>query len=92
MRSVTVLKLGEEESVEIEFISSSNSAGNQIVIELEDDRPLSEIADMFEDREQLVRTDNLRPEIATTYTGYTELIEIRRNQANNRVRLTLKKP
>lgn len=92
MKSVTTLKLGENESVEIEFISSTARAGDQIVIELIDSRHLSEIADMFEGRSKLVRTDNIRPEIETTYTGYTELIDIRRNQTNGSVRLTLKKP
>ena len=92
MRSVTMLKLGEMESVEIEFISSTARAGAQIIIELIDSRPLSEIAGMFEDRPKIVRTDSVRPEIETTYTGYTELIDIRRNQADGSVRLTLKKP
>ena len=92
MKSVTMLKLSEMESVEIEFISSANRVGNQIVIELIDNRPLSEIAEQFEDRPEVVRTDSIRPEISTTYTGYTELIDIRRNQADGSVRLTLKKP
>lgn len=92
MKSVTTLKLGEMESVEVEFISSTARAGNQIVIELIDSRLLSEIADLFEDRPKLVRTDNIRPEIETIYTGYTELIDIRRNQEDGSVRLTLKKP
>ena len=92
MKSSTMLKLGEMESVEIEFISSVARVGDQIVIELIDSRPLSEIAGMFEDRQKLTRTDSIRPEIETTYTGYTELIDIRRNQANGSVRLTLRKP
>ena len=47
---------------------------------------------MFEDRPKIVRTDSIRQEIETIYTGYTELIDIRRNQADGSVRLTLKKP
>ena len=92
MRNVQSLKLSETENVEIESISALMREGRQIVIELIDKRPLSEIADMFEDRPKLVRTDSVRPEIETTYTGYTELIDIRRNQADGSVRLTLKKP
>lgn len=92
MKNVTMLNLGETENVEIEFISSTARAGDQIVIELIDSRPLSEIAGMFEGRQKLTRTDSIRPEIETIYTGYTELIDIRRNQANGSVRLTLKKP
>lgn len=92
MRNVQSLKLSETENVEIESISALMREGRQIVIELIDSRPLSEIADMFEDRPKLVRTDSVRPEIETTYTGYTELIDIRRNQTDGSVRLTLKKP
>ena len=91
MNSVTTLDLGGK-SYEIEFISTAAYAGNQIVIELMDDQPLSQIAADFEGRETITRTDTIRPEITTTYSGYTELIDIRRNQANGSVRLTLKKP
>ena len=91
MKSATMLDLGGM-SYEVEFISTANYAGNQIVIELEDDRLLSMIAEDFEGRKTITRTDTLRPEIATIYTGYTELIEIRRNQANGNVRLTPEKP
>lgn len=91
MKSTTMLDLGGM-SYEIEFISSGTLGGNQIVIELEDDRLLSQIAEDFEGRKTMVRTDTARPEISTTYAGYTELIDIRRNQTNGSVRLTLKKP
>ena len=91
MKSGTMLDLGGM-TYEVEFISTSTYGGNQIVIELEDSRLLSEIAADFEGREAIVRSDTIRPEITTTYAGYTELIEIRRNQANGSVRLTLKKP
>lgn len=92
MRNVQNLKLSETETVEIESVSALMSNGKLVVIELIDSRPLSEIADMFEDRPKLVRTDSIRPEIETTYTGYTELISIQRNQEYGSVRLTLKKP
>lgn len=91
MENRTMLRLSETKSAEIAHIGTLGRAG-QIVIELEDDRPLSEIAGMFEGREELVRTDTIRPEIATRYEGYTELIDIRRNQTSGSVRLTLKKP
>lgn len=90
MRNATMLDLGGK-SYEVEFIGTVGTSG-QIVIELVDERNLSDIAADFEGIAKISRTDTQRPEIVTTYTGYTELIEIRRNQSNENVRLTLKKP
>ena len=91
MKSVQMLDLGGK-SLEVEFISSTSYASNQITIELDDNRLLSQIAADFEGCETIKRTDTIRPEITTTYSGYTELIDIRRSQANGSVRLTLRKP
>ena len=89
MKNATMLDLGED-SREIEY-SGTTRSGN-LMIELMDDRLLSKVAADFEGRKKLVRTDTSAPGVATTYEGYTELIDIRRNQTDGSVRLTLRKP
>ena len=91
MRIVQTLDLGGM-TYEIDFITSTSNEKSQIIIELDDSRLLSEIASDFEGRETIIRKTNNQPEISTTYSGFTELIDIRRNQANQSVRITLKKP
>lgn len=92
MKTVQILDVGDGVKREIEFINSAAMARNQIMIELIDERPLSVIASEFEGRERLVRTDNIRPDIETMYTGYTDLVSIQRNTMSGSVRITLAKP
>lgn len=91
MRIAQTLDLGGM-TYEIDFITSLSNEKSQIIIEFDDSRLLSEIAADFEGRETIIRKTNNQPEISTTYSGFTELIDIRRNQANQSVRITLKKP
>lgn len=91
MKNATMLDLGNSKVHEIEFISSMQT-GSTILIEMIDERALSEVAAEFEGNDKLVVTDTIKPGVSTVYDGYTELIDIRRNQINGSVRLTLSKP
>ena len=92
MRSVTMLDVGDGVKREIEFITAPAMENGKVMIELYDDRALSQIAADFEGREKLVRTDNIRTDIETVYTGFTRLTAIQRNAVSGSVRITLAKP
>ena len=73
-----------------EYVGESISMPGMLMVELEDERPLSAIAAEFEG---VGRVDAVRfYDQTSVYHGYTELIDIRRNQADGSVRLTMKKP
>lgn len=91
MKTMIMLDLGNGASREVDFISTMG-VSKQVVIELTDDRPLSRIAAEFENVKTIRRTDNLREDVVTLYEGFTELVDIRRNQTTGSVRLTIKKP
>lgn len=76
-------------SSEIEFVSTIMMDNGRILIEMKDDRNLSEIAKDFEGNEKIERVNPKNPKEKVVYSGYTKLIEIRRNMTNGRVRLTL---
>lgn len=92
MKTTTMLDLENGMRREVEFINSTLVARDQIVVELIDNRPLSQIAAEFEGVKTIRRTDNLREDIVTLYEGFSELIDIRRNQTIGSVRLMLRKP
>ena len=92
MRSVTMLDLGDGVSREVEFITSMSNAGNQIMIEIEDKRPLAQVATDFEGCEMIVKSDNLREGVKQTYEGYTEITSIQKNGQTGTVRIMLKRP
>lgn len=73
------------------FIGSLMRDGNRVVIELKDDRALSEIAADFENRETITMTDSARPNVEEVYRNFTQLIGIQRNKAAGTVRITLEK-
>ena len=73
-----------------EYVGESISMPGILMVELMDERPLSAIAAEFEG---VGRVDAVRfYDQPAVYEGYTELIDIRRNQADGSVRLTMKKP
>lgn len=92
MKNAIMLDVGDGVNVEIEFISMPATNSRQLMIELYDERALSEIAAYFENREKLVRTDTIRPGVETVYSGYTELTSIQRNAQSGAVRISLSKP
>lgn len=91
MKNEMMLDLGGL-TYEIEFISSPVNAGDQIMIELADERALSAIAADFENRSKIVKTDMLKVGVETVYSGFTELTSIQRNAITGSVRITLRKP
>lgn len=92
MRNVVKLDLGDGVVREIEFINSLAMTGKQVMIELYNDRPLSQIAADFEGREKMTRKDDIRPDVETVYSGFTRLTAIQRSGATGSVRITLEKP
>lgn len=91
MKNMIMLDLGNGVSREVDFISTMG-VSRQVVIELTDERPLSQIAAEFENVKTIRRTNNLRDDVVTLYEGFSEMIDIRRNQTTGSVRLTLRKP
>lgn len=76
---------------DILFISSGASFRGKALIELEDDRTLSEVAEDFEGVDTITKTDELRPGVSEVYSGYTRLISVQRNTETGTVRLMLEK-
>lgn len=73
-----------------EYIGDSVTMTGYLFVEIEDARVLSVIAAEFEG---VQRIDAVRwYDQENVYEGYTELIDIRRNQADGTVRMTLKRP
>lgn len=91
MRNVTTLDVGDGIQREIEFMNVPAMAGRTVMIELYDERPLSQIAAEFEGRDTLVRRDSVMAGVETVYSGYTSLTAIRRNETSRAVLITLAK-
>lgn len=73
-----------------EYIGDSVITPGRLMLEIEDTRALPVIAAEFEG---VQRIDAVRwYDQESSYEGYTELIDIRRNQADGTVRMTLKRP
>lgn len=92
MKTVQMIDLGDGVKREIEFINSPAVARDRIMIELMDERALSEICADFDGVQTIKQTDNIRPEIVTSYEGYTQLVRAERNLNAGTIRLTLRKP
>ena len=81
----------KEKIFDIIFIGALMRDGNRVVIELEDDRALSEIAADFEGLETITKTDSIKPNDKEVYEGFTKLVSIHCNKAAGTVRITLEK-
>lgn len=92
MKTVQTLNLGDGVEREIEFINAPTMESGKVMIEMYDDRALSQIAADFEGCEKIVRKDNIRADVETVYTGFTRLTMIQRNAVSGTVRITLAKP
>lgn len=92
MKQVQMLNLGDGVEREIEFITAPSMESGKVMIELYDDRALSQIAADFEGCDKIVRKDNIRTDIETVYTGFTNLTSIQRNAVSGSVRIALAKP
>lgn len=64
---------------------------NQVLIELEDDRPLVKIIKDFEGLSFIKRYNTEQSTVYEMYEGFTKLVAIQRNTDTRIVRLTLEK-
>ena len=76
---------------DIRFIGATLRGGKRMMIELEDSRPLWEIAEEFDGLSTITKTDSARPGVKEIYEGFSRLVGIQRNADNGTVRLTLEK-
>jgi len=79
------------QTFDIQYIGKVLTNSRRMMIELEDERRLSEIAADFEDVQTFRRaeiTPEGKPDI---YEGYTNLVDVHRNTAAGNVRLTLER-
>lgn len=77
----------------IEFICSPLRDGSKAIIEMEDARPLAEIAADFDGLESIKKEDQRRGKgVYEVYEGFSWLIAIQRDSSSGSVRLTLEKP
>lgn len=81
----------KEKTFNIRFIGALLRNGNRMMIELEDARPLCEIAADFDGLSTITKTDDLKPGVKEVFEGFTQLVGIQRNKGNGTVLLTLEK-
>ena len=73
------------------YIGNLITNSRRIMIEIADDRLLSEIAADFEDVQTFRQTDPIKEGEFRLYEGYTHLVSIHRNMSDSTVRMTLEK-
>lgn len=76
---------------DVNWAFGPTSASGSLMIELADNRHLSEIAADFEDNSKIEKTDKTKPGVTEVYEGFTELVAIQRNK-NGSVLVKLEKP
>ena len=76
---------------DIQFIGSPLRNVNRLMIELEDERLISEISADFEGLDTIVKTDSIKPNEKHIYEGFTKLAGIQENEEAGTFRLMLKK-
>lgn len=78
-------------SFDIRVICADLRSKNRVLIELEDDRPLAQIAADFDGIDGFVTYKEDLEGVYETYEGYNHLVSIRRNAEAGTVRLTLER-
>lgn len=91
MKNVTTLDLGNGKTPEIELMGVLRG-GEQLLIAVYDERPLSAIAAEFEGCSVLTKQNKSRPNVKEVYEGYTRLVSIQRYAPGDMVRITLARP
>lgn len=76
---------------DVNWAFGPTSASGSLMIELADNRHLSEIAADFEGNSKIEKTDKTKPGVIEVYEGFTELAIIQRNK-NGSVLVKLEKP
>lgn len=85
------LKTSGGKVFDIRVICPDLRSKNKVLIELEDDRPLGDIARDFDGLESMLKYDEDIAGVHEVYEGFTRLVGIRRNESAGTVRLTLEK-
>ena len=76
---------------DVNWAFGPTSASGSLMIELADNRHLSEIAADFDGNSKIEKTDKTKPGVTEVYEGFTELAIIQRNK-NGSVLVKLEKP
>lgn len=84
-----MIRLSSGKTLEVNYIWPDN--GGRVMVELKDDRPISEIAADFEGSQTLTKTDARKPGVEEVYTGYTQIVSVSRDNHEGVTRLFLKK-
>lgn len=85
------ITLNSGKTFDVNWIGASSRYGDKMMIELNDDRKISQIAADFEGVETITKTDKAKPNVKEVYEGYTLLASISRENADGVIRLTLEK-
>lgn len=87
------IETSKGKTFDIEFICSPFRDGSKVIIEMEDARPLAEIAADFDGLKSIKKTGSGRNDKAVyeMYEGFSQLVGIQRDTAAGSVRLTLAK-
>lgn len=76
---------------DVNWAFGPTSASGSLMIEIPDNRLLSEISADFEGNGKIEKTDKAKPGVTEVYEGFTELTIIQRNK-NGSVFVKLEKP
>ena len=76
---------------DINIICSDIRSKNRVLIELDDDRTLAEIAGDFDGLDSFQKYDEALDGVFETYEGFRHLVTIRRVTESGAVRLTLER-
>ena len=85
------LKTSSGKEFDIRVIVSGLRNKNTVLIELEDDRPLPQVAADFDGMGSFVKYDEAIEGVRETYEGFSKLVRIQRNADAGTVRLTLER-
>lgn len=76
---------------DINWMWATDRFGNRLMIELKDDRALSEIAADFEGVQTITKTDSKAPNVKEIYEGFTKLVSLSKENFDGVIRLTLER-
>lgn len=79
-------------TLDINWVVTTSRGGESVMIELEDTMTFAQYAEAFDGAQTITKTDEKKPGVTETYTGYTRLASISRDNAEGVVRIVLKKP
>lgn len=85
------LTTSKGKTFDINYIWPTMRNGEKLMIELEDDRPMTQIADDFDGIEVFEKTDKKKPGVKEVFTGFTRLVNMSRENYEGVIRLTLEK-